>query len=64
MTSECIEPVTLDELRAMAAPHGELQSAVLARMRMPQMCGVPFVRSIKVSSKVGKARGTGPSTKL
>jgi hypothetical protein len=48
-------PISLDELRVTAAPQEELESAMLARM--PQMSGVPFVRSIKVSSKAGMASG-------
>jgi hypothetical protein len=55
MASECSVIIGLDELRAMAAPHGEQESAVLAQM--PEMSGVPFVRSNKVSSKIGRAKG-------
>jgi hypothetical protein len=36
----------------MAAPHGELKSALL--VRLPQISGAPCVRSI---FKLGKARG-------
>jgi hypothetical protein len=39
----------------MAAPHGELESALL--VRLPQIFGVPFVRSFEISFKAGKARG-------
>jgi hypothetical protein len=39
----------------MEAPHGELESALL--VRLPQISGVPFVRSIEISFKAGKARG-------